>query len=279
VLAALACGVEEVPPAASGSIPVPTDTEEASSDEGDESVLPKLDIFASTSVDWFLHLPPNEGTDKLWQIWHIDVDTGAYNFVCFVIGSKGEPWPTSSTFTRDDRLMVSNGYDLWEVALPSCEGSKVTTYPPEHSIINGIAPDSAFGLLGISATSNQLIQIDPDTGAIDPVGDFGFELSGAHGATWVEEEGSFYLVEGSTDALFRVDQTTGLASFVTDIAYDFEWVGFEHHPHTGEMYGCSSEQEVFLITEDGSIEELMDVFEPCNNLAAPWEQPELPPIG
>lgn len=279
VIIALACKPEPIPAAVAGDGDEPAESEESEADEGDDGLLPKLDIFGATSADWFLHFPPQGGVDEFWFIQHLDVYTGKSSFVCYVLGTQGEPWPTSSTFTRDDRLMVSTGFDLWEVSLPDCIGTKITTYPEEVTFINGIAPDEGNGLLGISAANKELVRIDPDTGAVTPVGFFGFELSGSHGATWVEAEQELYLVEGTTDSLYRVDRDTGFANFVTAIDYDFEWVGFEHHPHTGDMYGCSFDAEVFRIDDDGSIELLTQLNEPCNNLAAPWDVPELPPIG
>ena len=274
-----ACGGEDVPLAVGGDKPTPTETESGGEDDGEEGIFPKLDIFGATSIDWFLHFPPSQGPNEFWEMMHIDLWTGKASYVCFISGTQDEPWPTSSTFTRDDRLMVSNGYSLWEISLPDCVGTHIATYPEAHGIINGIAPDAGYGLLGVSASGGELVAIDPDTGVVTPIGDFGFPLSGSHGATWVEAEQELYIVEGSTDALYIADQLTGAATWISGIQYDFEWVGFEHHPHTGEMYGCSSDAEVFLISADGSVDHLTQLELPCNNLAAPWDVPELPPIG
>ena len=254
-----------------------TDSDEGSSEEEEETgLLPKLDIFVDTSQDWLLHFPPENVASDLWQMVQIKLDDGIVSHQCFVANTQAAPWPTSSTFTRDDRLMVSNGYSLWEVSLPDCVGTKIADYPKAQLGINGIAPDEENGLYGVSAASNSLLSINPDTGSLTPVGELSILLSGSHGATWVEEEQQLYLIEGVADTLFRLDPTTAAIEEVTMVDYDFQIVGFEYHPHNDRMYGCSSEALIIEIGPEGTTDPLAALNFPCNNLAAPWGDPELP---
>ena len=286
LLVLAACSAEDVPLSSASEGPKATlwtsldDGEsESESESADSGLLPKLDIFVDTSTEWLLHFPPENGSNTQWQMVRIDIETGYVKHQCFPKDTAGEAWPTSSTFTRDDRLMVSNGYALWEITLPECVGEKIADYPEAHSIINGITPDEGDGLYGLSAASGSLVAIDPDTGAVTPLGSLDIPLTGSHGATWIESEQQLYMVDGGTDTLYRVDPETVATTVVTAIDHDFEWVGFEYHPHNETLYGCSYDAQIISIALDGSTEVFAELELPCNNLAAPWGDPDLPSPG
>jgi len=75
----------------------------------------------------------------------------------------------------------------------------------------GLAYDPVGDVLyGVDAGSNQLLRIDPATGAASVVGGLGFDLVDG-GLAWATDTGTLYL---SSSALYAVDTTTGAASSV-----------------------------------------------------------------
>ena len=150
---------------ADGQDPLKLDV--AQSDDGGSDTATGGD---TSNPPWLLHF--TRGSP--WTILHIDVETGAQTELCTVTGTEGEEDVTSSTFTRDDRLMVSNKHALWEVSLPDCVGTKKADYPVSASLINGISPDAGFGLLGTSGTHDELVALDPDTGEVTVIGSLAF---------------------------------------------------------------------------------------------------------
>lgn len=268
-----------------------TSSDDGDTDEGAEEsdTGPKLDVAQDSEGEtgvttgdapdqpWLLHFTRPVDANDPWKILHIDVETGTQTELCSVVGTEGLEDVTSSTFTRDDRLMVSNRHALWEVFLPDCTAIKKADYPSSSSFINGISPDAGYGLLGTSGTYDELVALDPDTGEVSVIGDLAINVL-SHGASWVEAEQRLYMVESLSDSLYVVDTLLGSADFHTEIDYNFNAVGFEHHPHTGKMYGCSSDGDIFEIHADGPTTVFSHVDWSCNNLAAPWANPTLPPV-
>jgi hypothetical protein len=93
------------------------------------------------------------------------------------------------------------------------DGGDVTTIGSlggGHSSV-GLAYDPVGNVLyGVDAGTNELLQIDPSTGAATAIGGLGFDLVDG-GLAWATDTSTLYL---SSDALYEVDVTTGAATSV-----------------------------------------------------------------
>ena len=103
------------------------------------------------------------------------------------------------------------------------------------------------------------------------MGQLGFSATTV-GAGFSELDAAVYLVDGSTDHLFRVDTGTGGATLIAALAIDLTGVGFEIHPSDGKMYVCGAAGDKLyeLDPTDGSVQERPNGPEGCTNLGAPW---------
>ncbi|MEM7157025.1 MAG: hypothetical protein AAF799_29505 [Myxococcota bacterium] len=234
----------------------------------------------SEPVEWMLN---SEG-GTLYRVSRVDASTVE---LCELINPEtGSPFEFSSmTFTRDDRLIgANNGSDgLWEIELPSCVATRVATYPGNVSGVNGISPDEDYGLYAVDSTTDRLYRVDVDTGVFTEMGPAGFNI-GNGGATWVEADQMLMAVEAGTNSMYEVNTTTGTYSLVTALSETLGLVGFEHHPDNGALYICTNNNQstvrgLYEVTMDGTMTFIGDLGYTCNDLAAPWAEPELPPVG
>ena len=234
--------------------------------------------------DWLIHV----SDDKLW---HIPIDTGQAVDICDLIPEEGVVLPSfqSVTFTREDRLIVSSGGDksLWEIFLPSCEIVKLGDIVPSQSF-PGVCPDAGNGLYGLTPVTDELYSLDLSTATGTLVGALGVDF-GNTGGTWVEEEQNVYGItdHGDVDGLYLVDKDTGVATLVANLTENFGSVGMEYHPHDGQIYACTNPEvsgyasaPLFRVALDGTTTLIAETGLPgnCDNLGAPWGEPELPPI-
>ena len=239
-----------------------------------------IDLAPPEPVEWMLN---SEG-GTLYRVSRVDASTDE---LCELINPENmQPFEFSSmTFTRDDRLIGANNNSdgLWEIALPSCEATRVSTYPPSVSGVNGISPDEDYGLYAVDSTSDRLYRVDVDTGVFTEVGPTGFNI-GFGGATWVEDDQMLMAVEAGTNSLYEVNTMTGMYTLVAALSETLGLVGFEHHPDNGALYICTSNNQstvrgLYEVTTDGTMTFIGDMGFNCNDLAAPWAEPELPPVG
>ena len=253
---------------------------------GDEgSSGPLLDVGAldtgpSTTdgeayVDWLLN--SEEGA-----LWHISrVDAKPTQLCELFHPTTGESISFSSmTFTRDDRLFGSGADELYEVLLPECDVEFVGAFGTGVTGVNGISPDEGYGLFAVDSDTDSLYRVDPDTAVATLVGYAGYDI-GFGGATWVETEQELMAIDANNDSLYEVDTQTGVYSLVAPLTETFGLVGFEHHPHGGQLYGCTNNngstlRGVYEIALDGTMTFIGDPGFSCNDLAAPWANPPLP---
>ena len=240
---------------------------------------PLLDVASDTEgeeyVDWLLN-------SENGFLHHINRESAHPTELCELINPQdGESISFSSmTFSRDDRLFGSGADELWEVVLPECEVLLIGAYGGGITGVNGITPDEGYGLFAVDSQTNALYRVDPDTAEATLVGGAGYDI-GFGGATWVETEQKLMAIDAQTDNLYEVDTETGLYTLVADLTFTFGLVGFEYHPHGGQLYACTdnngpTQRGLYEVHLDGSMGFMGDPGFACNDLAAPWAVPELP---
>jgi len=105
--------------------------------------------------------------------------------------------------------------------------------PPE----NGSSPAPWIGLgawrwragggeLGLDFDADQLVQLDPYTGAGTPIGDLGFDL-GPDGLAYDCATDTLWGADACTGQIFQVDTVTGVAFGFVQTAVPFTYVGLE----------------------------------------------------
>jgi hypothetical protein len=242
---------------------------------------PLLDVDTTGGVeyvDWLLN-------SEQGALYHVSREDALPTWLCNLVDpDDGTDISFSSmTFSRDDRLFGSGANELYEVTLPECEVIKVGLYGTGIEGVNGISPDEGFGLFAVDSDTDGLYRVDPDTAVATLVGNAGYDI-GFGGASWVETEQKLMAIDANNDSLYEVDTQTGLYTLVTALTETFGLVGFEHHPHGGQLYGCTNnngttERGLYEIGLDGTMTFIGDIGFSCNDLAAPWASPTLPDPG
>lgn len=263
----------------------PADSSDSNADNGtppifDVSIPDAAGEDPPAAEPWLVHVGVAGGERHLFQV---DIETAVATDLCVLINTATmQPIPTgaaSITFTRDDRLLFTNGTgtNLWEIELPSCLATNLG--PIGVSGVYGISPDEGNDLYGLSAVTNSLIHIDAMTVAASTIGPLGATW-GNLGGTWNEAEQQILGINGETDSLYEVDGTTGTATLVQSLPLDYSFVGMEYHPLNGQIYSCTADSHLYRLEDDGSLTDLghMGTEGSCTNLGAPWsEDIPLPP--
>lgn len=225
----------------------------------------------NTSGSWVLHFGGVGALPPTMDI--VDLETGTATRICSL---EGDVSPIggikSATFTRDNRLILTDGRRIFEVDACGCTFDVVGEVPEEHFQIFGVAPDEGDGLFGVSAVSGALLRIDADTAEVSVVGSLGLEEISNHGLTWSEAEQTLYFINGVDDTLHTVDPQTGLATQLGPLSTPIGTVGIELHPDTNMLYACGLEDQVIheIDKDTGETTPLRDGPFPCRNLGAPW---------
>ncbi|MEM6994873.1 MAG: hypothetical protein AAF721_30445 [Myxococcota bacterium] len=235
--------------------------------EGCEDLNGPRDVGA-----WLLHF--NTGpTINQARMARVSVSTGETTELCDLVGdSLAQGAFKSSTFTRDNRLLASDGRSLYEVDQCACTYALIGDFPLGTRQIYGIAPDEGDGLFGISAAARALVRIDTETAEPTIVGELGLEVVTSHGLAWSEASGQLLMVESGTDALYDVDPQTGLATLIAVLSTPTNAVGLEIHPDTDELFLCGPpDGKIHLVDRETAITTpLVDGPPSCKNLGAPW---------
>jgi hypothetical protein len=259
------------------------DGEEQSTDDlTSELSLPKFDLADDVSLppieDYPLYLLHVNGAK---QLMHVSIVDASLKKICDLhppAGSSDMPGGVPSlTFNRDDQLFASDGAALWQIALPSCEITKVGAYGNGISAVNGILPARDAGLFGISGKLNALIQIDPQTGQAQVIGELG-QKWGAHGASWSDRDQTIYAINAADNKLYRVDPQSGKASEMATIeGVKFSSVGMDVHPGDGKICACTGNDTLYEIELDGHARAVGNAgWGGCADLGAPFGDPILP---
>jgi hypothetical protein len=236
-----------------------TGAEETGEETGDEP----------SPGQWLLTV--HTGSNTLLKV---DLATAETTELCKIDGGNAN-YP-SLTFSRDNQLLASSATKPWglEVINPcDCVQESVGPYG-DFTGVNGITADQGDNLLGIASGSNELIAISAQTGAAQAIGVIGVDFA-AGGATWADDLGALYAINGADDILYTLDPASGVATVVADLDYDFENVGIELHPLDGVIYACSSSGDLLSVDPaTGHVTTIGHMGWPgaCTNLAAPYDQ-------
>ena len=248
---------------------------EASESNGDgdgDTLTGDGDGAPENPISWLLN---SEG-GKLYKIDRYDAST---TVLCDLIDPElgGSIEFSSMTFSRMDVLYGSHEGGLYEIVLPTCEVIKVGEFGGSITSVNGISPDEANGLYAIDTSTNAVYRIDPLTAISTLVGPAGYDI-GFGGATWLEADQRLLAVDAGNDTLNEVDTETGAYTLLGNLSTGLNLVGFEHHPHGGNLYACSSgsAEGLWEIEPDGQMSYIGSIGFGCNDLAAPWLMPPLP---
>lgn len=220
------------------------------------------------------------------SLHQVDVDTGNSVKLCDLSGGPldfaGFGFK-SATFTRDNRLMATDGAALFEVDPCACTYVRMGGFGNNGSIY-GITPDEGNGLFGVSANSSNLVRINPDTGETTVVGPLGIGSFNQHGASWSAVDGVIYFVNDADDGVYTIDPATGAATFLVTLSSSISTVGAEIHPDTNALFVCGTADGVL-----GEVDKATGVITPrpsgpsvCTNLGAPWADGGsvcVPPVG
>jgi hypothetical protein len=119
----------------------------------------------------------------------------------------------SAAAAQNDAYSVVGIDQLFRV--PLFEGSPVEVGTLPVTSIFGLAFDGAGTLYGVSADTDELLVIDPDTAQVTSVGPLGFDVSIQGGLTF-DPAGDLWLV--SDNDLYSVDAQDGQATLFGDLA-------------------------------------------------------------
>jgi hypothetical protein len=168
----------------------------------------------------------------------------------------------------------ANGDTLVIIDPCVCEVSEVGKYG--FTLVNGITSNAAQVMFGLSAQSDVIIDIDPQTATGSQVAALGVNW-GSHGLSWSDEQlNVLYGINASTDRLHTFDGTDAseLGSILLDA--DFSSVGLELHPGLATLYACGiagQGTDLFSIDVDtGTVTQVAatGLVAGCDNLGAPF---------
>lgn len=235
------------------------------------------------NANYFYAVSPHGQSTGLWSI---DPATGATNLVTRLLLQNGQ---TPNFMTNSLAFNPKNELYAWDTGrsqLYSIDyssgminyiGSPGTYSTPRW--INGLSFDRAGNLYGLHGPTDELLSINPVTGAVSSIGYLGRQIN--HNGLAIDfRTDKLYALTGcmsgwgcQSDMLYELDKTTGQAIASYDLPFlDLADVGVEFHPVNGKLYAIrdksmlmeidmlnGTETEKFLLEGIGS-----------TNLAAPY---------
>jgi hypothetical protein len=168
----------------------------------------------------------------------------------------------------------ANGDTLVIIDPCVCEVTEVGKYG--FSLVNGITSNAGQVMFGLSAQSDVIIDIDPQTATGTQLTMLGANW-GSHGLSWSDEQlNLLYGINASTDRLHTFDgaDASELGSIMLDV--DFASVGLELHPGLATLYACGvagQTTDLFAIDVDtGTVSQVAatGLVAGCDNLGAPF---------
>ena len=186
------------------------------------------DVDEDVKADWILvSVDSNAG-----QIVQIDPTTGATAVLSLIDGSYTGSLNSMDARDKDGLSVVHDNAGVLH-SLDACTGDLTLLGPTGAGDMGGISFAGTGKLYGISQSSDQLMTLDPVTGAATPVGALGFNL-GASGIAYDCTTDTLYGADAS-GAVFQVDTETGrLHSFVST-GVPFNGVGLAFDPVSGQL--------------------------------------------
>jgi len=103
------------------------------------------------------------------------------------------------------------------------------------ALLLAAAPAHGGALYSVNNLSDELVKIDPATGASTVVGATG--TSAITGLAFDTATGTIFGVETNLDQLVTIDPATAATSIVAGSSLPFALAGATFHPDTGELYG------------------------------------------
>lgn len=246
-----------------------TETGETSTETGETGETSSDTDPPPAEEGWLLTI---NGLDEQRGLYQVDTATGESTLLCTLEDlDSGLPYVgivQSLSFTRDNRLFLTDGPSLSEVSLPDCVVSSVTDVEPG---LTSIVPDDEDGLYGLTLGAGELVAIDVDSGVVTTLGNLVGVDTGLSDATWADSRSAIMMLEGGV-ALYEVDPDTAAATFIGPVALPFvASFGLAYHPAQDLMFVCGTQPELWTLgfAGEGMPVVPLDLLSPCDNLAAP----------
>jgi hypothetical protein len=200
------------------------------------------------------------------RLLRVDVATGTATEVCALPAAASYD---SVTFASDGTLFAHNvaqgrietinpcncGFQI--VGLTGTAGLQITT-------------DGAEGLVGLDLALDALSLVNPSTGLSTVVGPLGLPVTMA-GVAWDFDAGVPIMIDVTTNALYTIDQTSGLATHAADLSQNLTAAGMDMLAATGELFVCAGGDLHRVDTATGATMTIgpLRITNACHTLAAP----------
>ena len=170
------------------------------------------------------------------EVVEIDPTTAATTVLAPITGTYSGSL-NSMDVRANDGLSIVHDSAGFVHGLDACTGQLTLIGATGTGDMGGVSFAGTGVLYGLNQSSDQLMQIDPFTGAATAIGPLGFGLS-ASGIAYDCSTDTLYGAD-SSGMVFQVDTTTGLLhSFVTT-RVPFAGVGLEFDPVSGQLLAAT----------------------------------------
>ena len=190
------------------------------------------DIDEDVKAGWIL-LSVDSNARTVVQI---DPATGATSVLSSISGSFTGSL-NSMDVRANDGLSIVHASTGWVHTLDACDGQLDTVGPTGVGDMGGISFAGTGALYGISQASDELMQLDPFTGAAMVVGALGFDLN----ATGIAYDCATDTLYGADTGgmMFEVDPITGLLFNFKATGVPFRGVGLEFDPSSRQLLAAT----------------------------------------
>lgn len=201
------------------------------------------------------------------RLLRVDTNTGIGDELCLLEPNLNY---NSLAFSRDGVLYA---HSVIATAIDRVDPCTCETIRIVEGLTGNVqlTADEANGLYGLDLTADELVQINPSTGAVTLVGAVGQDFTSL-GIAYSDVLGGVYAVNGETDELWTIDTGTGAAISSIAIGLDFGAVGLDYHPGQDVLYACTSDATLYTVQPRTGDTQPVGVIGGaiCDNIAAPW---------
>lgn len=184
------------------------------------------------------------------QVVEIDPRTGTTSVLSTLSGASYSGSLNSMDVRANDGLSLVHDSAGQILGLDACSGVLSTIGPTNVGDMGGISFAGSGVLYGVSQVSDELMQIDPFTGAATPLGDLGFNLS-ASGIAYDCATDTLYGADTS-GMVFEVDTTTGLLHSFVMTSVPFSGVGLEYDPYSQKLLAATGMGNALYVVDPTS---------------------------